>query len=41
MNNHSSFCSYIIYKSFGSLGYGPDYIRLKLRFEVTNGVTQL
>lgn len=38
-NDYGTFCQMVLYKGTnGSLGIGPDYIRLKFRYEVTNGV---
>lgn len=36
--NFGTFCQMIIYNDGkGTLGCGPDYVRLRNRFEVTNG----
>ncbi|BCL84887.1 polyprotein [Phytophthora endornavirus 3] len=38
--NHGTFCSMVAYKTeSGSVGMGPDFVRLKRRFEVPNGVS--
>lgn len=37
----STFCSYQIYQGDNKLGFGPDYVRLKMRYEVSNGVSKL
>nr|QGA70920.1 RNA-dependent RNA polymerase [Osterfarnebo virus] len=37
--NHGNFCSMIAYKTENNVaGLGPDLVRLKFRYEVTNGV---
>jgi hypothetical protein len=35
---HGTFCQMVLYKTnLGGAGMGPDWVRLKNRFEVTNG----
>lgn len=34
----ATFCQMLIYNNLDSDGVGPDFVRLKNRFEVTNGV---
>ncbi|BCL84886.1 polyprotein [Phytophthora endornavirus 2] len=39
---HGTFCSLVAYRSVhGIIQMGPDYVRLRRRFEVTNGVSEV
>nr|QDH88955.1 MAG: RNA-dependent RNA polymerase [Riboviria sp.] len=41
-NNHGTFCNFIAYKTGGGrIEFGPDLIRMKFRYEVTNGVSEV
>jgi hypothetical protein len=40
-NKHGTFCSMIVYNGNQTLQLGPDLVRLKERFEVTNGVSEI
>nr|ALM62234.1 RNA-dependent RNA polymerase [Soybean leaf-associated endornavirus 1] len=40
--NHGTFCSLVAYRSINGVAQlGPDYVRLRRRFEVTNGVSEV
>lgn len=35
------YCQFMVYRNGDTMEYGPDYIRMRNRYEVTNGVSEI